>query len=351
MEYLLLVFITSSLITLFTVPPLIKVAVMKRLFDMPDDFRKVHTRSIPTIGGIIIFAATLFSYALWYPIVEVREFKYIVAGLLVMFFVGVKDDIIGTAPVKKLVAFIIVSMMIVLMANVKLTSLHGLFGVNEIPDWAQVFLSVFTIIVIVNAFNLIDGIDGLASGIGLIASLSYGFWFFFAGELSMSCLAFSLAGSLASFLIFNFSPAKIFMGDSGSLTIGLIVSILTIKLIEYDTAAIPNNFLTTLSRPVFALAVLVFPLYDTLRIFIYRALKGVSPFSADKKHIHHRLLKIGYTHRGAALILYISSAFIISVVLASFKLETTFQFLIMGSVTLMVAQIPFLIDPPAKKEE
>ena len=349
MEYLFLVFITSAVITLYTVPPIIKVAVMKRLFDMPDELRKIHTRSVPTVGGIIIFAATLFAYSIWYPLYEVAEFKYIVSGLIIMFFIGIKDDIIGTAPVKKLLAFIIVSMLLVLMGNIKISGLHGLFGVDQIPEWGQIFLSVFTIIVIVNAFNLIDGIDGLAAGIGLIVSLSYGIWFYFAGEASMSCLAFALAGTLSSFLIFNFSPAKIFMGDSGSLTIGLIIAILTIKLIEYDVAKIQSEILVKISKPVFALSVLVFPLYDTLRIFIYRTIKGVSPFSADKKHIHHRLIKLGYSHRKVSVVLYLSNILIIIVAISSSMLETTFQFIIMATFTLTIAQIPFLIEPPIKE--
>ncbi len=324
---------------------------MKRLFDMPDDLRKVHTRVIPTIGGIIIFAATLFSYSLWYPETEVKDYKYIVAAMLVMFFIGIKDDIIGTAPAKKLFAFLLVSMMLVLMSGVKITSLHGLFGIYHIPDWAQIFLSIFTIIVIVNSFNLIDGIDGLASGIGLIVSFAYGFWFLAAGDNSMSCLAFSLAGSLSAFLIFNFAPAKIFMGDSGSLTIGLVISILTIRLLEYNTALLPEGFMTSLSKPVFVLAVLVFPLYDTLRIFIYRALKGLSPFSADKKHIHHRLLKLGYQHRGAAVILYSANVLIILLTLTFYKLETNFQFLIMGSLSLMLAQVPFMMKRKVSNED
>ena len=219
-KILLVGFVTSFLVVLLSTPALINVAVKKMLVDEPDEKRKLHKASIPSVGGIIIFAATLFSYALWFPAsrqggqtVINSDLKYIVATLLILFFVGIKDDIIGTSPVKKLVAHFIVGLILVTMADIRLTSMHGLFGVQALPEWASVFLSLFTFIVISNAFNLIDGIDGLAAGIGLITCVAFGIWFFIAGELTYASLAFALAGSLLAFLIFNFYPAKIFMGD------------------------------------------------------------------------------------------------------------------------------------------
>jgi UDP-N-acetylmuramyl pentapeptide phosphotransferase/UDP-N-acetylglucosamine-1-phosphate transferase len=169
MAILILVFITAFSVVLYSTPALIKVAVLKRLIDLPTEDRKVHKRAVPTIGGIIIYAATLFSFSLWYNIDDlheydqiyesVKEFKILVATSLVLFFVGVKDDIIGTSPVKKLFANILVGLILVLMGDIRITGLHGVFGVNEIPNWGSVFLSLFTYIVVVNAMNLIDGIS------------------------------------------------------------------------------------------------------------------------------------------------------------------------------------------------
>lgn len=352
MEILPLVFLTSFFVVLLSTPALIKVAELKRLFDEPDEERKLHTRKVPTIGGIIIFAGTLFSFALWLPIEHITDsmtllkaigdLKYLVATILILFFVGIKDDIIGTAPVKKLVAHIIVGMILVLMADVRLTGLHGIFGIREIPYWSSVFLSMFTYIVVVNAFNLIDGIDGLAGGIGLIAASAFGIWFTLAGDYVMATLAFALAGSLVAFLIFNFSPAKIFMGDSGSLTIGLILCILALKLIEFDITEV-KGFASQLSKPVFAMAVLVYPLYDTLRVFTYRALKGLSPFSADRNHLHHRLIDLGLDHKGTVLWLYASNIFIIALAVFTRGLSPSYAFLIVGGAAVLLAQVPFFI--------
>ncbi|MBS1652536.1 MAG: undecaprenyl/decaprenyl-phosphate alpha-N-acetylglucosaminyl 1-phosphate transferase [Bacteroidetes bacterium] len=314
MVLLIPVFFTAFVVVLYSTPALIKVAILKRLFDSPTEERKVHTRSIPTIGGIIIFAGTLFSFSLWYNVGEssnylkmlqsLKEFKLIIACSLILFFVGVKDDIIGTAPVKKLFAHVLVALILVLMGDIRVTGLHGIFGVDEIPQWASVFLSIFTYVVVVNAFNLIDGVDGLAAGIGCLASIIFGIWFIFANEYPYAALAFALAGALFGFLIFNFMPAKIFMGDSGSLIIGLLICVMAIKLIEYPIADLKGNMIY-LSKPVYVIAALVYPLLDTLRVFIIRALKGQSPFTADKNHLHHLILACGYNHAKTVIIIYV----------------------------------------------
>ena len=330
MAILILVFITSFVVVLYSTPALIKVAVLKRLIDLPTEDRKVHKRAIPTIGGIIIYAATLFSFSLWYNIDDlheydqiyesVKEFKILVATSLVLFFVGVKDDIIGTAPVKKLFANIIVGLILILMGDIRITGLHGVFGVEEIPQWGSVFLSLFTYIVVVNAMNLIDGIDGLAAGVGLIAASVFGTWFVFANEYTLASLSFSLAGALLGFLIFNFSPAKIFMGDSGSLIIGMFICVLSIKLIEYPVTRI-DDFWIHISNPILVIAALSYPLTDTLRIFVIRAIKGQSPFAADRNHLHHRLLDCGYSHTKTVIIIYIFSVVTVGVSLFSYFLN------------------------------
>lgn len=316
METLILVFLTSFIVVLYSTPALIKVAVLKRLIDAPSEERKIHKRSIPTIGGIIIYAGTLFAYSLWYNIEDriyydkilssVKEFKLIIATSLILFFVGVKDDIVGTAPVKKLFAHIVVALILVLMGDIRITGLHGIFGVYDIPPWGSVFLSIFTYVVVVNSFNLIDGVDGLAAGVGFISCCAFGTWFIFAGDYAYAALSFSLAGALIGFLIFNFSPAKIFMGDSGSLVIGMFVCVLAIKMIEYPLQGL-NGFWVKISKPVFAISALVYPLMDTLRVFIIRAIKGQSPFTADRNHIHHKLLDCKYSHAKTVIIIYIFS--------------------------------------------
>lgn len=357
-EVIILGFLTSFIVVLLSTPALIKVAHMKNLVDIPGDARKIHTRNIPTIGGIIIFAATLFAYFLWYPfnniteyshlIHAINDFKYVGASMLILFFVGIKDDIIGTAPMKKLIGHIIVAFILVLMADIRITSLRGIFGIEEIPYFASVFLSVLTYTAVVNAFNLIDGVDGLAAGIGAISSMAFGWWFYEAGGIEMSILAFALSGALIGFLFFNFSPARIFMGDSGSLTIGLIISVLSIKLVEFDKSEI-SPWLFDMSKPVFVLTCLAYPLIDTFRIFIYRIITGVSPFQADRNHIHHRLIDIGLNHRKTVLAIYFYT--ILMIVLKLFiRVETpSYTFLIFSIIAVGLLQIPFFFSKKKNK--
>lgn len=329
-------------------PALIKVAKMKHLVDEPGEERKLHQRSVPTIGGIIIFSGILFAYSLWFPDAGVnlhqaiREFKYLTASLIILFFIGVKDDIIGTAPVKKLLAHIVVAFILVMMGDIKINSMHGLFGVGELPDWGSVLLSVFVYIVIVNAFNLIDGVDGLASGVGVIASLFFGAWFYFCENYPLALLAFTLSGALIGFLIFNFSPAKIFMGDSGSLTIGCIISVLSIRMIETPEKMIPKE-LSEVAVPVMVMAILVYPLIDTLRVFFVRTVKGQSPFSADKNHLHHRLIKIGNSHAKTVLIIYFANILIVTATFFYSPLGPTVTFILAMLTAAILALIPFLL--------
>jgi UDP-GlcNAc:undecaprenyl-phosphate/decaprenyl-phosphate GlcNAc-1-phosphate transferase len=361
MAFLILVFFTSFVVVLVSTPSLIKVAILKRLFDAPSEERKIHSGMIPTIGGIIIFAATIFSYSLWFPSEKIHDsillfkalsdYKYIVATMLLMFFIGVKDDIIGTAPVKKLIAQLIAVFIMVLMADIRITSLHGILGIFDIPHWASIFLSMFTYVVIINAFNLIDGVDGLASGVGLIASLSFGGYFAFAGDFAMACFALSLAGSLLGFLYFNFSPAKIFMGDSGSLTIGLAIATLAIKLISYDVNNITNEFVLSISKPILAMAVLSYPLLDTLRIFLYRSARGVSPFSADKNHIHHRLMDLFNSHRKTVITIYAANILVIvlSVVLTGYN--PNLMLVIVSTVVVLLSFVPYIVKKTKQQKQ
>ena len=358
MVLLILVFITSFVVVLYSTPALIKVAILKNLIDSPEEDRKIHKRAIPTIGGIIIYAATLFSFSLWYNIEElheydkiyesVKEFQILIATSLVLFFVGVKDDIIGTAPVKKLFAHVVVGLILILMGHIKITGLHGVFGVEEIPDWGSVFLSLFTYIVVVNAMNLIDGVDGLAAGVGFIASSFFGIWFIFGDEYTLASLSFALAGSLLGFLVFNFSPAKIFMGDSGSLIIGMIIYVLSAKLIEYPVDRL-DKFWVNISKPNLAIAALIYPLTDTLRIFIIRAIRGQSPFSADRNHIHHRLIDSGYSHVKTVVIIYLFSVVTIGISLLSYFLDPSLSLVtVLGCSGIFIIWVQFVFKKHAK---
>lgn len=360
MTELFLGLLTSFVIVLISTPVLIKVAKIKHLVDEPGEARKVHHRSIPTLGGIMIFAGTIISYALWFPsaspeqfginynvLSALEDFKYLVASMFILFFMGLKDDIIGLSPTKKLFIHIIVAFILVIFADIRITNFWGLFEMNEIPYSASVVISIFTYIVIVNAVNLIDGVDGLAAGVGTIAAISFAYWYYMTEDMPLALLAVALAGSLLGFLVFNFNPAKIFMGDSGSLIIGVVLYVLTINMIEFDERRLPQSLLGV-SKPVFAMAILCYPLIDTLRVFILRILKGRSPFSADKNHIHHKLLSFGFSHKKTVIILYCYVVFIILLATVMPPYSPNISFLIVGGVAYVLAQSIFFFKSKNK---
>jgi UDP-N-acetylmuramyl pentapeptide phosphotransferase/UDP-N-acetylglucosamine-1-phosphate transferase len=260
----------------------------------------------------------------------------------------VKDDIIGFSPVKKLVGHLFVGYLLVVVADIRIVSMHGMFDFYELPHSISIAFSFLTYIVLVNAMNLIDGIDGLAGGIGLISALAMGTWLYLAGNIPLALLAAVLSGALIGFLVFNFNPARIFMGDSGSLIIGAILAVLAMRVVDHDTSRLPD-WLKTVPTPLFAMGAIAYPIVDTFRIFIYRMIKGASPFAADKNHIHHRWMKLGRGHRGTVLILYAYSVLVIMASLFTEKLHPTRSLVFLSSFAFLLAVLPFFLRIPGTK--
>ena len=294
MEYILLSAALAFLITFFAIPVIIQVAKDKKLFDEPDE-RKVHKNVIPTLGGLGIFAGFIIATLMGVPSGITSELQYFAAASTVIFFLGIKDDILVLSASKKFIGQLIAAGIIIKFGGVQITNMHGFLGVYGIPHIASIVLSILTIVVITNSFNLIDGVDGLAGSLGLLTTLVFGVYFFYAGQLTYAVMALALAGSIFGFLIYNFSPAKIFMGDTGSLLLGLINSILVIKFI--NVAGNPASNLPLESAPAIGFSILMIPLFDTLRVFGLRILDRRSPFSPDRTHVHHFLLDLGLSHR------------------------------------------------------
>jgi len=295
MEHILLSASLAFLITFFAIPIVIQVAKDKKLFDEPDE-RKVHKTVIPTLGGLGIFAGFIIATLMCVPSGITSELQYFAAASTVIFFLGLKDDILVLSASKKFIGQLVAAGIVIKFGGVVLNNMHGFLGIYEIPRIASIVLTIFTIIVITNSFNLIDGVDGLAGSLGVLTTLVFGIYFFFAGQLTYAVMALALSGSIIAFLIYNFSPAKIFMGDTGSLLLGLINSILVIKFINVAGNPAATKFALDAS-PAIGFAILMIPLFDTLRVFTLRILDRRSPFSPDRTHVHHFLLDIGFNHR------------------------------------------------------
>ena len=298
----------SFLITLFSIPVIIEVAKDKKLYDVPGE-RKVHKVVIPTLGGLGIFAGFILGTLMGVPLSDASVLQYFAAAIMIIFFMGIKDDILILTATKKFVGQLIAAGIIIKFGGIEINNFYGIFGVHALPPTAAFLITLFTIVVITNSFNLIDGVDGLAGSLGLLTSIIFGIYFYFSGQVLYSVMALSLAGSLVGFLIYNFSPAKIFMGDTGSLLIGLVNSILVIKFIS--VASDPTSVIPLASAPALGFAILVVPLFDTLRVVSVRIIHRRSPFWPDRNHIHHFLLDMGLSHKAIALTLPVTNLLLV----------------------------------------
>ena len=322
----LLISSVSFVITFLAIPVILQIAEMKKLYDLPDE-RKIHTKPVASLGGVGIFGGFLLASLLSISALTNPEFQYFFAAAIVIFFLGLKDDLLVLSATKKFIGQVIAASILIHLGGIRITSMHGLFGFNELPEAFSLALSYLTIIVVVNSFNLIDGVDGLAATLGLLSMLIFGIYFFSVGMESYSLLAFSMGGSLIAFLIFNHHPAKIFMGDSGSLMIGLVNSILVIKFIavaDSATVAFPIA-----SSAAVGFAILIVPLLDTLRVFSIRIFGRRSPFTPDRNHVHHLLLHAGLSHSKVTLCCLSINIFFVVLAYLGRGLGPTYLMLIM----------------------
>ena len=258
----------SFIIAFLAIPVVIQVAEKKKLYDIPDE-RKLHTRLVASLGGVGIFGGFILASLLSIQVYLNPEFQYFFAAAFIIFFLGLKDDIVILSASKKFVGQLIAASILIHLGDIRLTSMHGILGFEQVPEAFGLALSYLTIIVVINSFNLIDGVDGLATSLGILTTLVFGIYFTAIDYQAYGLMAFALAGSLVAFLIFNHHPAKIFMGDSGSLLIGLVNAILVIKFI--NVASTPVVSLPVPSTVAVGVAILIVPLVRWRKEFIARS--------------------------------------------------------------------------------
>lgn len=296
--------LTAVALTGVLLPTVIRFALAKRLFTRPSE-RSSHTQPTPSLGGIAIFTGLFLATFLWTPTSGFLSLRFVLLAILVIFLAGLRDDLVPLSAFKKFVAQLITTGLIVYFADIRVTSLHGMFSWEAaMPYELSMVLSVFTVLVVINAFNLIDGINGLAASLGCVAFGLLGTWFAIVGETAFAVLAMSSFGALLAFLRYNLlPPVKIFMGDTGSLVIGTIVAALVLRFIELNDALPLDSAWRVEAVPVVAMTIIAIPLFDTLRVFVTRIIRGVSPFQPDRRHIHHLLIDFGFSHARATGIL------------------------------------------------
>lgn len=308
---ILTAFALALLITWYYIPKVVRVVRQRHLEDKPGK-HKIHRNEIPTLGGIGIFAGFLIGFFVGID-GYMPDLSYFAAAALFLFFVGLKDDLVYLHPLKKLAGEVVSALLIFFFTSARFTHLHGFLGATDISFVTSFFVTIPLILIIINAFNLIDGIDGLASSVGIVATVTFGLFFYFSGDFAYTVMAAALLGSLIAFLRFNLSagPNKIFMGDTGSLVIGFVMALFAIRFNELDANGM--SFINLESAPSVSIAILIIPLFDTLRVIIIRLWYRQNIFKADKRHMHHLMLRAGFSHRWATVTISLFNIFLIAV--------------------------------------
>ena len=319
----------ALLVSLFAVPSIIYIAHLKNMLDTPNG-RTVHQSLTPRLGGVAVFAGFMSALTIFAPLQNGA--KELLAGCIILFFVGLKDDLVGMSVAKKFVGQLLATGIVMIMADIRITSFQGILGIGTLPVGISYAFTLSVIVGITNAINLIDGLDGLAGTIVLIVSSTFGYYFYAYGGASYSNYAYvaiCLIGGLLGFLRYNFHRAPIFMGDTGSLVCGFIVSVLAIQFIEMGLR-VEEPFGS--SAPSVAVGILFVPLFDTIRVFSLRMLSGRSPFAPDKNHIHHRILAMGFSQISTVLLLGLLNVLVILFVI---------RFAVLGNTVLILSLAGF----------
>lgn len=285
----------SFLICFLLLPVVIKLLRQFNWVEQPGT-HKIHSATTPSMGGIPILVATALALLMSLPLQQWLAMKYFFISVVLMFLIGLRDDVLALTPRQKLFSQFLPVFVLVFLENARLVSFYDMNGGAEFPLAVVYVVSLFTVVIISNAYNLIDGIDGLAGTVGALALIFFGGWYYVAGQPFLSLIALCFAAGLVAFLLFNWQPSSIFMGDTGALTIGLVLSFFAIRFIN-DNFALPDGHEAKFQASVStALCILVVPLFDTLRVIIVRLSHFQSPFHADQNHIHHRFLRLGLSH-------------------------------------------------------
>ena len=302
---LILCFGLSLFITFVILPSLVDVARAKSLVALPNG-RTSHQNAIPVLGGLGIFIGYIIACLIFLSFSNFPRFQYLFAGLIIIFFVGMKDDMVGISPMKKFFGQVVAALIIFEFGYIRITDLHGFLGIHQIGYSASLALTLISIVGVTNCFNLMDGIDGLSASLGILGAATFGWWFFSHGQYDWSVLSAGLIGALIAFFYFNVFGRrnKIFMGDTGSLILGYMMSVMAIQFNEFNSQL--SGPMAIPSTPAIAVGVLLVPLFDTLRVMSFRLIRRRSPFMPDKTHIHHYLLVLGFSHFSATVLLFLT---------------------------------------------
>lgn len=300
----------SSFLVYLCIPVIVRISEEKNLMDKPNK-RKVNKKPVPNLGGVAIFIGIIIALLLAIGRMEYNDLRYILASIIMLFFIGIKDDILIISPRMKFGVQAVCAVILIVLGDIRFTHLHGIMGIDIMSYPSSFVLSLITIVGLTNAFNLIDGIDGLASGLGILISLIFGIFFFVWGYLEYAILCAAIVGALYSFSLYNLfgHRNKVFMGDTGSLIVGLLIAVMVIKFNEFSLGKSIYY-----AAPMLSMAIVFIPLGDMTRVFLIRLKNKKSPFSPDMTHLHHKYLALGYSHLHASIVIVVLNLCVFAII-------------------------------------
>lgn len=341
--YYLAAIAASAAISIYTIGKIMFITRKRKIYDMPDDIRKIHGVGIPTLGGIGIFIGYVITAAFFWP----RSHYFmpvILASSVILFFTGIYDDIMNMRPSNKLVAQLTASFITVYFANIHIDSLYGLLGINALPYWPAIIFTTICCTFFINVFNFIDGIDGLAGVLATLYMGLLGILFVLTGHEAVAGISFALAGATIGLLYYNIAPAKIYMGDTGSMFLGFTIFIFSVLFLNWCNGPELNSLSHYIHTPqnafMLIFAMLFLPVFDALRVFVLRASKGISPLKADRTHLHYYLLDAGFTHTQSVMVIAGTNILIIVV---TYLLQDMNPYLVLSLITILTSAVLLII--------
>lgn len=310
--YYLILFVVSLCATWWIFKIVLKIAKIKNIVDKPDA-RKLQPVPVPVMGGVAVFFGMVVAFAAAGIVYDISNMFAMICVMTIMLYIGTMDDIVGLSPRMRFLVEIVVVLILIYCNDYSIDNFHGLWGIYKIPQWIAVPLTVFACVGIMNAINLIDGVNGLSSGYCIVNSIIFGTLFLETGNVTCASLAILSVGALIPFFCHNVfgKKSKMFIGDGGALLMGTILSSYVINALKTGSSMsvyLPDNF----GIIPFALAVMSIPVFDTIRVMISRICQGRSPFSPDKTHLHHLLIDLHFSHVGVTSFEIIANLFVVA---------------------------------------
>lgn len=341
--WLLLAFVIAFIVSLSSFPAIFNIAEAKHLMDEPGE-RSTHSVKTPTLGGVGIYISLVVVITTIGGFLETKTLLIILGSLTILFFLGLKDDLLVLSPTKKLIGQFLAAMLLIFFTDTRILGFSGILGITVLPYWISVFFTLFVYLLVINAYNLIDGVDGLAGSLALLGAGAFAFMSIKTNDTTMATIAVAAVGALIPFLKLNFSKnKKIFMGDTGSMIIGFLVAFFAVRFL--NQSQINSNALYFNSAPIMVLSILFFPLLDTLRIFLIRlVILKKSPFSADRNHLHHKFLDLGFTHIQTTTYIVLLNVMLITFAYTIKDLNILLQFILLVVIGVLLYSSLFIYN-------